>query len=639
MLFYIPRRLTLEAVVRKYTTRIVIISLAVLLSLYFLYPTYKDYELRKTMSQLQGADSLQFIDQHEAEIRDTRAKRIKLGLDLQGGMRVVLEVNVLKLLEDLAKNKDDVFAQIMREVREETKHSEESPVLLLRRKFEARQIRMSRYYGSLRDDNDKVYSSLDDESKKAIDRGMEIVRNRVDQYGVSEPSIQKLGGTRIIVELPGVSREAEVRQLLQGTALLEFKLLKEPDVTYRVMEAIDKTLAAGSPDSTDTTAVAATGATDSSKLAQGDTGKIATPEGEMSQEEFARKHPFFSYAIVNAQQFPGEALVAEESKEKVRRMLDRDDVKRQIPNDMQFVWSAKTRLLGEGKRFFTLYPVKQVAELTGGVIVNAKATLDPNTNLPIVTMEMNSDGSREWARITGANINKRIAIVLDNSVFSAPVVRNKITGGHSQIEGMDNLEEARLLEIVLKAGALPAPVDIVEQRSVGPSLGEDSIRSGIFSSGLATILTILFMIVYYKTGGSVADVALVFCLLFLLAVLAAFQGTLTLPGIAGIILTLAVAVDANVLIYERVREELATGKTLRAAIDAGYEKAFSAIFDSNLTTFITGVILFQFGTGPVQGFALTLMIGIVASMFSAIYITRLIFNVLVDKYGSKVNFG
>lgn len=624
---------------RKYTTRIVIISLAVLLSLYFLYPTYKDYELRKTMSQLQGADSLQFIDQHEAEIRDTRAKRIKLGLDLQGGMRVVLEVNVLKLLEDLAKNKDDVFAQIMREVREETKHSEESPVLLLRRKFEARQIRMSRYYGSLRDDNDKVYSSLDDESKKAIDRGMEIVRNRVDQYGVSEPSIQKLGGTRIIVELPGVSREAEVRQLLQGTALLEFKLLKEPDVTYRVMEAIDKTLAAGSPDSTDTTAVAATGATDSSKLAQGDTGKIATPEGEMSQEEFARKHPFFSYAIVNAQQFPGEALVAEESKEKVRRMLDRDDVKRQIPNDMQFVWSAKTRLLGEGKRFFTLYPVKQVAELTGGVIVNAKATLDPNTNLPIVTMEMNSDGSREWARITGANINKRIAIVLDNSVFSAPVVRNKITGGHSQIEGMDNLEEARLLEIVLKAGALPAPVDIVEQRSVGPSLGEDSIRSGIFSSGLATILTILFMIVYYKTGGSVADVALVFCLLFLLAVLAAFQGTLTLPGIAGIILTLAVAVDANVLIYERVREELATGKTLRAAIDAGYEKAFSAIFDSNLTTFITGVILFQFGTGPVQGFALTLMIGIVASMFSAIYITRLIFNVLVDKYGSKVNFG
>jgi SecD/SecF fusion protein len=617
--------------VRKYRTKLLLIALAVGLGVYFLYPTYKDYQLHSTLSRLHGEDSVQFVEQHEAEIRDVRAKRIKLGLDLQGGMRVVLEVNVLKLIDDLAKNKDDVFAQIIREVREETRRSDESPVLLLRKNFETRQIRMSRYYGSLRDDNDKVYKYLDDEATKAIDRGIEIVRNRVDQYGVSEPSIQKLGGTRIIVELPGVSREAEVRQLLQGTALLEFKLLKEPDVAYRIMEGIDKTLAAETAkDSTDTTLVAATA---------GDTSKITTGEGEMTAEEFARKHPFFTVAIVNPQQFPGEALVAEENKDKVRRMLERDELKRQIPNDMQFVWSAKPRILSEGKRFFTLYPVKSTAELTGGVIVNAKATLDPNTNLPIVTMEMNSEGSREWARITGANINKRIAITLDNAIFSAPVVRNKIVGGHSQIEGMDNLDEARLLEIVLKAGALPAPVDIIEQRSVGPSLGEDSIRTGIFSSALATILTILFMFVYYRTGGAVADFALTFCILFLLAVLAAFQGTLTLPGIAGIILTLAVAVDANVLIYERIREELGTGKTLRAAVDAGYEKAFSAIFDSNLTTFITGVILYQFGTGPVQGFALTLMIGIATSMFSAIFITRVIFNVLIDRYGSKVNFG
>jgi preprotein translocase subunit SecD len=305
---------------------------------------------------------------------------------------------------------------------------------------------------------------------------------------------------------------------------------------------------------------------------------------------------------------------------------------------MQFLWSAKARMFGEGKRFFTLYPVKTTAELTGGVIVNAKAQIDPNTNQAIVTMEMNSDGSRDWARITGANIGKRIAIVLDNAVFSAPVVRNKITGGHSQIEGMDNLDEARLLEIVLKAGALPAPVDIAEQRSVGPSMGEDSIRSGLLSAAIATVLTVLFMAVYYRNGGLVADFALVFTLLFLLAVLAAFQGTLTMPGIAGIILTLAVAVDANVLIYERIREELATGKTLRAAIDTGYKKAFTAIFDSNLTTLITGVILYQFGTGPVQGFALTLMIGIVASMFCAIYITRVVFNMLTERY-STVDFG
>jgi preprotein translocase subunit SecD len=526
----------------------------------------------------------------------------------------------------------------MKEVREETKHSDESPVLLLRRKFELKQIRLSRYYGSLRDDNDKVYANLEDESKKAIDRGIEIVRNRVDQYGVSEPSIQKLGGTRIIVELPGVTRESEVRQLLQGTALLEFKLLKEPDVSYRVMDAIDKALAASTPvDSTDTTALAGEQEVDTTGAT--DTTKISTPEGEMTKEELAKKHPLFGVAIINPQQWPGEAVVAEENKEKVRRMLERDEVRRVIPNDMQFLWSAKARTFGEGKRYFTLYPVKRTPELTGGVIVNAKATIDQSTNQPVVTMEMNSDGSRDWARITGANVNKRIAIVLDNSIFSAPVVQNKITGGHSQITGMTNLDEARLMEIVLKAGALPAPVDIAEQRSVGPSLGEDSIRNGLISAGLATILTVIFMAIYYRTGGLVADFALVFTLLFLLGILSAFQGTLTMPGIAGIILTLAVAVDANVLIYERIREEMASGKTIRAAIDTGYTKAFTAIFDANLTTLITGVILYQFGTGPVQGFALTLMIGIVGGLFSAIFITRVVFDVLTEKSFATVDFG
>jgi preprotein translocase subunit SecD len=616
--------------VGKYRFKIIVILAAVGISLYFLYPTYRDYALHKDLARLSGQDSLAFVEQNEAAIRDARQKRIKLGLDLQGGMRVVLEVNVLKLVEDLAKNKDDAFAQVLKEVREEARTSDQSPVQIMRRKFEERQVRLSRYFGSLRDDNAKIAGSLEDEAKKAIDRGMEIVRNRVDQYGVSEPNVQKLGGSRIIVELPGVSREQEVRQLLQGTALLEFKLLKEPDVAYRVMDAIDKVLVSSTvTDSTDTTLAAASG----------DTTKVSTPEGEMTPAELASKHPFYAAVVVNAQQFPGEAVVMEENKEKVRRMLDRDEVKRVIPADMQFLFSAKARLFGDGRKYFMLYPVRSTAELTGGVITRAQHNVDPNYNQWIVTMEMNNEGARDWARITGANINKRIAIVLDNAVFSAPVVRNKISGGNSQIEGMENQDEARLLEIVLKAGALPAPVEIIEQRSVGPSLGEDSIRTGLFSAGLATLLTVLFMIMYYRGGGMVADVALIFCLLFLLGVLAAFQGTLTLPGIAGIILTLAVAVDANVLIYERVREEQATGKTLRAAIDAGFDKAWSAILDSNLTTFITGVILYQFGTGPVQGFALTLMIGIVASMFSAIYITHVIFNVLTDTYNKQVNFG
>jgi len=619
--------------VRKYTSKLLIVIASVALAAYFLYPTYKDYSLHKDIAPLHGEDSLAFITKHEKEILENRTKRIKLGLDLQGGMRVVLEVNILKLIEDLAKNKDDAFVQIMKEVHEATRTTDESPVLLLRRKFEERKIRMSRYYGSLRDDDDKIYASLEDEAKKAIDRGMEIVRNRVDQYGVSEPSIQKLGGSRVIVELPGVSKEAEVRQLLQGTALLEFKLLKDPEVAYRVMTEIDKILASsGVVDST---------AADSAKtVAASDTSKIATPEGELSPEEFAKKHPFFTVARVS-ERVPGEAFVASDDKDKVRRILDREDVRRAIPNDMDFVWSAKPdqRFSSADKKYFVLYPLKKTAELTGGVVTNAKSTLDQGTGLPIVTMEMNSDGSREWARITGANINKRIAIVLDNAIFSAPVVRNKITGGHSQIEGMENLDEARLLEIVLKAGALPAPVEIIEQRSVGPSLGEDSIRSGILSSVIATLLTVLFMIFYYRTGGAVADVAVVFCMVFLLGVLAAFQATLTLPGIAGVILTLAVSVDANVLINERIREEHATGKTLRASIDAGYARAWTAIFDSNLTTFISGIILYQFGTGPVQGFALTLMIGIVTSMFAAVFITRVIFTIMSDRFSMNINFG
>ncbi len=613
---------------RKYSSKIVIVVCLLLLSLYFLFPTYRDYSLRNTLATLTDQDSVTFVEQNQDVLRENRLKRIKLGLDLQGGMRVVLEVNVLKLLEDLAKNKDDVFTTIMHEVREQSKTSEESPVTLLRREFEERQIRMSRYYLTLRSTDDEVTSFLEDESVKAIDRGMEIVRNRVDQYGVSEPSIQKLGGTRIIVELPGVSNESEVRQLLQGTALLEFKLLRDPEITYKVMESIDKALAAStSTNTSDTSSVSS------------DTSAISTPEGEMSREEFVKKHPFFGVAVIDPQNAPGEAFVLEENKEKVRRILEREDVRRLIPRDMQFLWSAKGRLAADGNRVYTLYAVKSAPELTGGVVTSARANIDPSFNQPIVTMEMSSEGAREWARITGANINKRVAIVLDNGVFSAPVVRNKISGGNSQIEGMESIEEARLLEIVLKAGALPAPVEIIEHRSVGPSLGEDSVQSGLESFIFAVILTAGFIIIYYRTGGVVATFGMLVNGLFIFAILAAFKGTLTLPGVAGIVLAIGMSIDGNVLIFERIREELASGKTLRAGIDAGYTKAFSAIIDSNLTTFFSGLVLYQFGTGPIQGFALTLMMGVAANLFTSITFTRLIFNVMMERGKGVINFG
>jgi preprotein translocase subunit SecD len=470
---------------------------------------------------------------------------------------------------------------------------------------------------------------------------MEIVRNRVDQYGVSEPTIQKQGGRRIIVELPGVSKEDEVRQLLQGTALLEFKLMKDPDIIYKTMEAIDKyLLSQGFADSTSTTSASkdTTKPTDAlTAMTQSDTSKSILSE-QKTPQEFAKEHPFF--ALVRPDQRGlGEGYASENDRAKIDRILKRPDVQKLLPSDMEFYWMAKPNGMSEGVKFYGLLGLKKTPELTGGVIVDARATIDPNFNQPIVTMNMNSEGAREWARITGANVNKRMAIVLDNAIFSAPKINGKISGGRSQIEGMENIEEARLLEIVLKAGALPAPVDIIEQRSVGPSLGEDSIQAGINSFTYALIVTVLFMLVYYRTGGAVAVVGLFFNVLFIFAVLAAFGGTLTLPGIAGIVLTIGMAVDANVLIFERIREEMTTGKTLRATIDAGYSKAFSAIIDSNLTTFFSGVVLFQFGTGPVQGFALTLMMGVTANLFTAITMTRVVFNMMTERGTATINFG
>ena len=614
---------------RNHLSRIVLILAAVVLSLYFLYPTYEDYQNRKHIETLSGADSLNYIEEHQDDIFAARLKRMKLGLDLQGGMRVVLEVDVLRLLEDIAKNKDDNFTSVVQQVRTESQTTDESVIPQLVAEFQERGIRLSRYYGSIRDDDDAILSQLNDETEKAIDRAIEIVRNRVDQYRVSEPNIQKQGSRRIIVELPGVKDENEVRQLLQGTAKLEFRLLKDPTLTYRVMESIDKLLAGkGVTDTVDAQQTAAT-TPDTQKDALSDLTGAASAD-TLSDAKFAEEHPFFNYVRPNPNN-TGEGYVQEKDRERVRRIFDRLDVQALMPPDFQFVWSAKPIEGNDGIKYFTVYAVRSQAELTGGVIVDARASVDPENNRPIVNMEMNSDGSREWARITGANVGKRIAIAMDNSVFSAPVVEQKIIGGRSRITGLDSPGEARLLEIVLRAGALPAPVAIIEQRTVGASLGEDSIRSGLTATTIAFLFTVIFMVVYYNSAGTVADIALLFNMLFVLGILAGFQATLTLPGIAGIILTIGMAVDANVLINERVREELTGGKTLRAAIDAGYDKAFSAILDSNITTFLTGIILYQFGSGPVQGFALTLMIGIAATMFSALLITRVIFNLLTER--------
>jgi SecD/SecF fusion protein len=658
------------------------------LSFYFLYPTYKDHKFNQEIEKLKTSeDSLAFFEKYGSEVLKAREDRIKLGLDLQGGMYVIMEVDVEKLLQDLAKWKDDTFNKILNESVETSKSSDESLIDIFDAALKDKGLSLKAYYGEIRDDDSKIKKDLSSEIDNAIDRAIQVVRNRIDQYGVSEPVIQKKGSNRLVVELPGVSNVQDVRKLLQGTALLEFKLVIDPQIAIKVMQKIDTYLAGGNLDSllkadslshvtkkdtslnADTTRITSndqkkketsnvtkkefkdtsknkTGkdtitGKDTSIASETDTGVL--PEdttSQMSDEEFKAKHPWFY--LVGVQQFKdGSAAfyVLEKNKFQVTKLLERKEIQDLIPSDMEFVWGNRADFVEKGERVFQIYALKKEPEITGGVVSNARSNIDPTSNSPVVYMEMNSEGSADWARITGANIGKRIAIVLDHVVYSAPVVRNKITGGNSQIEGMANIQEAKLLEIVLKAGALPAPLKIIEERTVGPSLGEDSIKKGLYSSTIALLLVALFMIVYYHFGGAVADMALLFNLLIVLGVMASFKATLTLPGIAGLILTIGMAVDSNVLIYERIREELATGKPMRTSIEIGYKKAFSAILDANVTSIITGIILYQFGTGPIQGFALTLIIGLVANLFTAIIITRIVFDVLTEKGKTQINFG
>lgn len=678
---------------RKNRFRIILTLLFIGLSLYFLYPTYKDYQFTKDIKNLVNAqDSAAFFDKNSADILKAREKRLKLGLDLQGGMYVIMEVDIAKLLSDLAKKQDDILNQTLTETTEQSKSNDEDFVDLFEKNLQKRGLSIKAYYGEIRDEESDIKSTLKSEVENAIDRAIQVVRNRVDQYGVSEPVIQKKGSSRLVVELPGVSNILEVRKLLQGTALLEFKLVIDPQIAVKVMEKINTYMAGGNLDSLikadslskitkvdttkkdtskvtenkikkDSTSISSPKDTTKKDVSKKDTSKKNTKDSvkpndtnltgltdsngnpidtnqQMSEEEFKQKNPWFY--LIRPQQFEDGSLawfVREADKPKVQKILEKKEIQDIIPTDVSFSFSNKSTFVDEGEKIYQFYILKKEPELTGGVVTNARSNIDPTNNTPVVYMEMNSEGSADWARITGANINKQIAIVLDNVVYSAPVVRSKITGGNSEIEGMANIQEAKLLEIVLKAGALPAPLTIIEERTVGPSLGEDSIQKGLYSSIIALILVAIFMIIYYRFAGSVADLALLFNMFVVLGVMASFQATLTLPGIAGLILSIGMAVDSNVLIYERIREELVLGKPIKTAIEIGYKKAFSAIFDGHVTSIITAIILYQFGTGPIQGFALTLLIGLLANLFTAIVMTRIIFDVMTDKGKTKINFG
>jgi len=529
------------------------IAIVLLASIWFLYPTYRLYTLTPE-------EKLKLEESGKLNKLEDRA--LHLGLDLLGGMHMVLELDKSGMSED--------------------------------------------------------------EARDAIERALEIIRNRVDQFGVREPVIQRQGQDQIVVQLPGVD-QARAARLIGQTAQLTFQLVKSNEEFNKILAAIDRKLSEikGFPAAPETTAVDTTASPLMNLLSGADTA--AAQGGE--------EHPFLSKLSAPYQ---GAITVEDRFVPFVSRVLADSSIQEVIPPDVQIVWGRDYVTLG-GKRYRQIYLLKKQPELTGASISNAIVRIGSDLDLeapnrPYVALDLNPSAARRFADITGANVGKRLAIVLDGVLQSDPQIRERIPGGRCRITlGNASVDEARDLAIVLRAGALPAPLKIIEQRSVGPALGQDSIRRGLRAMLLGFMLVIIFMVIYYKKSGLIANLALIFNLVLLMAAMAGVGATLTLPGIAGIILTIGMAVDANVLIFERIKEELTSGKTVRAAIDAGYSRAFRTIFDANVTTLVTAVVLLHFGTGPIKGFAITLSFGIIASMFTAIIVTRVVFDALAKR--------
>ena len=630
---------------RKNLVRTIIVIVILLWSGWKLYPT-----VRLNTLSMEQREKLQ----EKGKLVELQNNAIKRGLDLQGGMYLVLEVDIAQLLDNLAKRKDEKFNQILEKTRRDIlANPQEDFLTLFINNLHENNLRLSRYFGSPAQKEDSIIKMLRKEAKDAIDRSLHILRNRVDQFGVSEPNIQKQGSHRIVIELPGIKDIDRAKALIGKTALLEFKLLKEQDITTEVLRRINEELKRIRKGKKGTeqevkqkTEKQKTPSPEEKKIIRAedlfgtslDTAQIDTSAqdttGLMVDQEIFEENPFFAL-LRDMRSYGGEIAVPEKNVYAVNKILNMPEIQKVIPPDAQFLWSGKPVKIGDFS-YYELFFVKKEPELTGKYLTDADVQIGGGSSLasagkPVVTMKMNSEGAKIFARVTGANVGRRLAIVLDNKVYSAPRINTKIPHGNAIIEGMADMKEAKDLAIVLRAGALPAPVKIIEERTVGPSLGADSIRKGTKSAIIGLILVIVFMMIYYRLSGLIADIALVMNLIIILAVLAGFHFTLTLPGVAGIILTIGMAVDANVLIFERIREELRTGKTIRASIDAGYSRAFTTILDANITTLITAIVLYQFGTGPIRGFALTLSIGILSSMFTALVVTRLIFDYITEK--------
>lgn len=642
------------------------------LSLWYLFPTFQNALEQRRLAAMSEEERALYTEANFERLQRLQERSLSLGLDLQGGMHVTLEIRQDALVRALADENeiDEAFEAALAEARERVEagggdfvgafvsaFERENPNARLSRYFRASGDRITR-----RSTNSEVAAFLRSEADEAVTRAVSIVRERVDRFGVTEPSIQRQGDRRIIVELPGVDNPERVRELLRGTARLEFRLMADPAELTLARNRILQFYQAGegaatvaAPDAPGAAAVADPLAEEAEMAGERDP---AAPTPEATEEEALRSvddllarpdAPTAAEAGLNPlaqvlRTVPGESVifgaVAERDTARAGELLRRPEVRQLLPAGVTLMYTAKPAATDEtGQPLYYLLGVRSGApELTGEVITDARPDFDPFTNQPQVSLTMNTEGAQTWARLTGANIGRPVAIVMDNVVYSWPRIVDKITGGRTSITGVTRTE-AEDLVVILKSGALPAPVDIVEERTVGPSLGAASIRAGTISVLVGLLLVATFMVVWYQTAGLIANLALLLNIVFIFGILSGFGATLTLPGIAGIVLTIGMAVDANVLIFERIREELASGKTLRAAVDGGYSKALSAIADANITTFFVGVILYSFGVGPIQGFAVTLMAGILCSLFTAIVVTRIVFDYLVAERKSLVALG
>ncbi len=659
----------------------IVIVLAVLMTLASIFylsfsvaTNYYDSEAAKIkdpIAQQDYKDSVKYLGIYSYQ--RCLETQIGLGLDLKGGMNVILEISVPDVVETLADHKTDAaFVKSMEQAKKEEETSQSDFISLFIKYYRqnAPGHRLAEIFAtqqlkgqvSTQSSDKEVEKALRSQVQSAIDNSYNVVRNRIDKFGVVQPNIQKLEGQegRIMVEMPGVREPERVRKLLQGSANLEFWETYNSEEITPYLRQLDQTMANGGEVKKDTAATekkndAAEKAevaekTSPAKLkvnANKNSAAKAAASSENAQMAQAKKtNPLLAVlqlAPRGSLSVVGYANVRDTAA--VNKIIYSAAAKQVLPSDLKLLWGAKPADGLSVKNVYELYALKVTqsnghAPLEGDVITDAKDEFDQMSNRPSVSMSMNSDGARRWAEMTKANINKAIAIVLDGAVYSAPRVNDEISGGNSQITGNFTIEDTKDLANTLKSGRMPAPARIVQEDVVGPTLGAQSIQQGLISFAVAFILLMLYMVLMYDfIPGMMANFALLVNLFFTLGILTSFQAALTMPGIAGIVLTLGMAVDANVLIYERTKEELRKGKALREAIKAGYGNAFSAIFDSNLTSIITGVILFVFGTGPVRGFATTLIIGICCSFFTAVYLTRLVYeNRLAKDKWLKQNF-